>query len=304
MAAITLFFIQTKGFAVSLAAFTLILAFSPKNHRIKNGGFYLAGWITTAWMLFKTWPLRTLWDAWFVLPLKIGYMSRTFHVPDVMALEILMTLLLFLVAVRKKEKWGWTLFAFQTALFLSHLNLISFGHMVVNSFPFLIYAITQADRLFLKAPPKIRAGVYLSCLFPVLLLITTTAKTHLAGNNILWTPPMLEKKTGPFAFPELRQAKHIYAGPFLPGLYAELGKPNPFKCTNAGTFDPACQQDTLSRIQSVKPEFILVDYRMVAKYGYDWNNPMDQYIFKNYRYCGQLPPSNIQLFARDRCPNR
>jgi len=80
-------------------------------------------------------------------------------------------------------------------------------------------------------------------------------------------------------------AHAIYAGPFLPGLYFGLGKPNPFFYSETLDCNDECRRRTLEQIRQVQPEIAFLDYEMVGHMRYDQDNPVDRYLRDNYVLC-------------------
>ena len=90
-----------------------------------------------------------------------------------------------------------------------------------------------------------------------------------------------------FPQPRVAAAHAIYAGPFMPGLYHALGKPNPFFVAETVVCNAACQRRLRAQLDQVRPEIAFLAYDMVRHLGYDQNNPVDGYFRERYVGCRQ-----------------
>jgi hypothetical protein len=88
-----------------------------------------------------------------------------------------------------------------------------------------------------------------------------------------------------FPQPRVAAARAIYAGPFLPGLYYALGKPNPYFVSETVVCNADCRARLLGQIEAVRPEIAFLDYEMIRHLGYDENNPVDGYFRDRYVNC-------------------
>jgi hypothetical protein len=105
-----------------------------------------------------------------------------------------------------------------------------------------------------------------------------------------------------FANPRVAAARAIYAGPFLPGLYYLLGKPNPYFVSETVVCDDRCQERLVAELQAVRPELAFLNYAMIAHLSYDQSAAADAFVREHYARCADR--GFFQVFALDArgCP--
>ncbi|MBI5765654.1 glycosyltransferase family 39 protein, partial [Candidatus Falkowbacteria bacterium] len=298
-AALAFWFLQTKGFYL-LIFFGLYFIFKDKNYQraAKSLLIFLASFIISFIVLFHQWRLYDLWRNLIILPGQLKYLNLMPLYPFWIFLELAVIVAMLIYAYTAKRKWVWLLAIFQAVLFLSGLNNADLMHFMVNSFPLWVFLVLFIDETVLKEKRPVFGYVILLCL----VLLFLGLKIYLmpgSSYNIF-----SRKQSEIFNLKEFKDVKYIYAGPFLPNFYFELSKPDPFYLSynNLSFCDPACFNKMLDIFIAVKPKFALLCYEMVDKYHYNKNNPLDNYINQNYKFCGRIEKSCIRLYAKDNCP--
>ena len=83
---------------------------------------------------------------------------------------------------------------------------------------------------------------------------------------------------------QCQDSPYLYAGPFLPGLYFETRKlnptPYPFLITNQHTFEQF--NNARNVLITHTPSCAVLNYGIVQKFNYNYNNPVDNFILENY----------------------
>lgn len=91
----------------------------------------------------------------------------------------------------------------------------------------------------------------------------------------------------------------LYAGPFMPGLYlATNGQnrtPYSFLITRHNTNEQFI--DAANHLVANPPRCAVLNYAVVQKFGYTKNNPVDQFIEKNYSFAGEF--RNIKILVKN-----
>jgi len=117
------------------------------------------------------------------------------------------------------------------------------------------------------------------------VLMATPAGRPMWKQSTLYVDFVRRASRNIFPQPRVAAAHAIYAGPFMPGLYFALGKPNPFFVSETVVCDGVCQRRLIAQIQQVKPEIAFLDYDMIRHLSYDENSPVDVYFRDRYLAC-------------------
>ena len=177
------------------------------------------------------------------------------------------------------------LFILQTLLFFSILNNPEISHIGINLFPLILLLSEFFSKIqtfaFVKRLSFFRAyivfALYLYLSLFVGYRIANTAQSNVA--QAAYHTKAVEEMA------KLAHGKEIFSFPFLPNMHFILGKKNPYRYSilieNANTEEDF--QTTLSRIRERKPDIVFTNHDSVKKYGHAYQNPIDDYIKKNYR---------------------
>jgi hypothetical protein len=310
--ALTLYFLQTKGLMIFAAGCLIALIGSGEKlgKKLSNLLSYVAPILALTSVSFIFWKPSTLFYTLFIFPNQAGYMQHTYIVPLYVFLQLGISLIMLGYALWIKNKQMLALGIFQSALFLSSSNIVEICHFMVNSFPFWIFLALILEKYFIKpaqSRPRI-FGLAAFCLLTWLLfigLMLIFMKVDLFQDNII-SVDLLQRQhpLDLLQIKEMKQAKYMYGGPFIPGLYYEFRKENPFFISNMLLCDQKCHEKMLLIFQSVKPEFALLCYGVNDFLHYNSDNPVDNYIRSAYHYCEKLSSKNRLIYAKDYCPSR
>lgn len=296
--ALVLWYLHTKGLAIILACLVSLLAYK-KYYQTIICSFSA---VLTLTVLLWPWSLAELWYSWVELPLQSQYLAYTIIWWPVLVLEIGLIIAMAYSSRRWSIKWGYLLTWWQVALWASAGYLIDVNHLFINSFPSLLLILLWLHKLSGQKvyPPatKLLHGLVLS--LPILVF---SIFNLVSGNNI-FTLDILHRPNQSWQnFLALgERANSIYAGPFLPSVYFELRKPNPFTAANNMVLcNATCQAETVATFQQVQPDYAIVNYALVEKYHYQASQPIDRYIQQHYSLCHTPSLSGMQVYSSVYC---
>jgi hypothetical protein len=209
---------------------------------------------------------------------------------------VLFYLLICVLFTKKEKKLEYYLvFCMAIILLLSTTSLADYFHVVKLLFP--VYALTPSLISSLKGH-----RVMIRYPFYALILGLAALMIYPCVYITIQFPPFYSVKN----YTVLDHAReicagseYVYAGPFLSSYYFELRKKNPspryWLITNRHTreqFDEA-----LRGIKEHQPGCVLLDYDSVEKYRYDKNNPVDEYIMRNYHWIETV--GGISIYSKN-----
>jgi len=202
---------------------------------------------------------------------------------------------MFLIARKEHNRAGAVLAGLQFFLWASSSHRADLTHAMINAFPAVLFLGSR-----LQSANRLRANRFLARLLMAAVLtgaLSGQMRASLFGRET----PLAQSQTV-FSSPEIKAARHLFFGPFMPGLYFETRKPNPFPNSHYLECDETCYRNNLEVFRAVRPEFAFLNYAMAEKYRYNPNNPLEDHIRKNYRFCPRPELQNLRLYARDDCP--
>lgn len=292
--ALDVWFLQTKGVLLTLSSAFLILFFSTKDH-IKNIGLFSGTFALAILLLFSAWPSSELWYNLITLPRQVDYIGSSFFNIPLAMLSALVVVSIFVTYRICKNKLFIILGVVQLSLYLSILSNFDVYHFATASFPALILLF-----FFINSEQQ-RKNNRFKYIFVAFFEIIILISLYSMVTNY---PFSLYQKLPPISS-EIGNAKNIYAGPFLPGIYFQFNKINNFDTfSNEVYCDSVCQEKSLSVFKSTKPEFALLAFSMTKKYDYLLSDSViGMYVTGNYRPCGRIKNTIIDLYARDECPS-
>lgn len=93
----------------------------------------------------------------------------------------------------------------------------------------------------------------------------------------------------------------VYAHPFIPGLYFELGlnDPYPYYFLLTGSNTQREFNEQLSVLQRHQPSHVLVNTSMAEQFGFDERNPVDKYIKERYEEVGNIMGTTVVYRRRE-----
>jgi hypothetical protein len=296
LACLAILFHQTKGMIVLLAisSFLLFSAIKEKNiYWLKIIAYYNILSLIPLSLLFLVWPPKLLFNNLFIFPF-FNY-SETVKAPYNLLVYFLFFLFLSAWALRSEKRPVWFLLYLQLALLLSTVSLANSYHVNLVLFPIiillpLIFYKIAAQKIFLKTVFIIFSITALYMMFRLQIAFTYNVLIKNRTYNIVPLKKYVEENC--------LDSKYIYAGPFLPQLYFEFRKlsPTPYVWLITNHHTPAQFLDAKNYLEKNQPACAILNYNMVKKYKYDINNPVDDYINKNYQPA--YADGNILIFKK------
>lgn len=309
LGAITAFFLQTKGgflIAVSFIAPLITPHLTPKQ-RWQNLMAVGLGAFLTSFALWHEWSLPLLWQSLITYPSQFYWQcSLSVSWPSIIFIEIAtITAWAFWGKVWRYSEYT-LLWLIQLGLFLSSINLPNIAHFTINIFPAIIVAsikmgpMLSQDWRDLLPVRKIVFLIASIAVMVALIALRLSLLIYIPTHNIYvidWRNKSIMDNMPPL----VKNAKTIYAGPFLPDFYFELNKPNPFPYSMMLVCDKQCEQAMLQAFIKEKPDVVLLNYKMVKRLNYNYSSPLDTYIAKNYHFCDKISPLPVLIFTRTNC---
>ena len=276
-------FLQHKGAAFFLAVL-LFLLFSyscdKKTFWIKGTALYVLFFLAPLTVLFK-WPASILYEDLFNFP-RLHYVevNRVSFAPFIVtACYVALPFVILRDGLTREMK---LLFTLQVALLATSLQRTDLSHTLIVMFPVLslvaaAYAKTEKLQLskltrYIYSSAAILAALFVSLLATVILIVS----------------PPFHDQTKSEALPLMQyisdHCESFYAGPFLPGFYFEARRLDPTYYSGFMTKMNTDQQFARARaeLQAARPSCAVTNYEMVEKFGYDRQNPVDEFIRMNY----------------------
>ncbi|HEY7372869.1 MAG TPA: hypothetical protein VIF57_11955 [Polyangia bacterium] len=301
-----LLFVQTKGLVLigAAAAFTLLAGGGRRG--LRAAAALLAGALLIVAPLLLAWRPSVLVREWFVVPLTGGYLGHTGASPALAIACGLVAAGMAAVAWRLRDRRLGAIAVVQAALVVGMLHNAEPHHVAVNAFPLIVFVplLLQrraAARPAPAAPPKVPpASLVMAIVVGMFaVLLATPIGRPIWRASTLYVDFIRRAPRNIFPQPRVAAARAIYAGPFLPGLYFALGKPNPYFVSETVVCNADCHARLLAQIEAIKPEIAFLDYEMVRHLGYDANNAVDDYFRDRYVACRQDDYEGLLVRAID-----
>lgn len=284
------FFLQTKGLAM-FAATLLFLSFLvlKKIISIKPLALFITAYMSAIFIGLLFWGKYIITN---LLILYAGYIKIATTPLSYQALIIFSTLcflFLFIFILKNKVSHGILLcFFFQFGLMLSYMNNPDKYHVWLNAFPFiiLVFIYISSFRFWEKyLVIKIYAISTIGIIMAIYLSITAVRS--------FYETAFIEK-----IFLTLKNIigdENIFSYPFLPNMYFELQKPNPYfnDILIENQWPKEYFEKNLEILKIEKPKFIITDYSAVEKYKHSYQNPIDIYIREKYKKISSIGSIDI-----------
>ena len=265
--------------------------------------------------LLLVWRPSVLVREWFLVPLAGGYLGHTGGSRPLAVACLLVAGGMAAIAIRLRDRPLIAVAVTQAALVASFLYNVDGHHVAINCFPLLVFVPLALQRHAARArpapdaapaPEKLSAVATMAIVVGafVLFAIAAPAGRSLFRQSTLYVDFIRRAPRNIFPRPRVAAAHAIYAGPFMPGLYHALGKPNPFFVAETVVCNAACQRRLRAQLDQVRPEIAFLAYDMVRHLGYDQNNPVDGYFRERYVACRQDEFEGLIIRAIDAswCP--
>jgi hypothetical protein len=289
-AGVVFLFHQTKGLflAVGAAAFAFSIGFKKRDYR--PGLAVGAGFIVVVAPLFVIWSPALLVRQWFIIPLTGNYLGHTAASGVIAVTSVAITCGMAWVAMRRGDRRLKALAVTQAALLACMSHNMEIHHLAINSFPTIIFvSVMIHEWLKRKGVKPILSGETMMAI--VLALFVLGLVSSPAGHGFWTFSPLyvdiLKLRPRPILFSNRRvsEAHAIYAGPFLPGLYFEFKKKNPYFVSETIVCNDECQQRLVAQLSTTKPEVAFFHYDMIRNLSYDQSSPVDLYFRERYVLC-------------------
>ena len=307
-AGVVCLFLQTKGLLLAGAGGAFAAVVARPGRRLRSLLAVAAGFAAVVAPLALVWSPGVLIREWFTVPLAENYLGHTGSSRGLALAALAIACAMTWLSWRRRDRRLQALAVAQAALVVSVLHNAEPSHMAINAFPFIMFVSHLIDtRREGRAPAGgashhlVMSGIV--ALFAV-IAVATPGGRRLAASSVLVADLVDRRPRTVIDGERMAAARTIYAGPFLPGLYYLLGKPNPFFVSETIVCSPACQQRLVAQLSQVQPELALLQYDMVRDLAYDQNNPVDTYLRDRYVLCPGRYFGDLIVRARDAtwCP--
>lgn len=281
-------FLQTKGIILGLGFFIFLFVYLIR--RIITPRQIVLFVISSALL-----PLSAIWYWGVPLLYRLLIEWPIHHYPAANHVSFIPLLVLLAVSgtlvcgilqrSRKTDKDIITILVItQLCLFLSIINHPDITHILWNSFGILLLIsyILHARMEFLS--PATHDTVFIDIPLMIILSFSITLAIYSIRLERVF------KKTVENLF-----ITSLYAHPFLPEYYFELGVPDPYPydILVSRMYPPDAFNENLRILAKEKPEYIFLNYGMVSKFDYQKENPLDDYIGNRYHKVGNFSSTLI-----------
>lgn len=281
---ITAVFLQTKGLALAGGLILPASVFAATG-KIRAAYFLVlcGGFFAVVATMF------CFWDPTFLYETLIRWPQEHYMVANkISKIGWLMVLAVFLAVfyavIRAKNVSGgrivFLLGVSQFFLLLSALTRPDTIHLFLASFGLIVFGALAIDKYlpsfsnFFRISRRIFENLTLSVLVLAVFIFSLANGLEALRRERYFENSIIQS----------RRFDNLYAHPFMPGIYFELGlaNPYPYDVLLTGMYPEEAFSENLSKLKSENPEYIFVDYGMASKFGYDTANALDSYISENY----------------------
>jgi len=277
--------LQQKGllFVIGSLFFLFLTAIIQKNITyLKNACFYLLFSIIPLSLLLK-WSMVLLYENLILFPTEhYSTINKLSYYPIFISLGIIF--LMFFIF--KKNIKIYYLLLIQIFLLLStiprddlyHISIISFPLLAL--LPYLIIKINKKNIIL-----KIHYNLLLFFILYLTLSYFLSLMFFFCFNYKKIDIQIINNYIANNCYGE-----YLYAGPFIPGIYLETKKLNPSPYDTLFTkLNPNSHFiETKQALEKYKPDCVILNYKMLKKFKYNKNNPLDIYIEKKYKIIKQI----------------
>lgn len=283
-------FLHHKGVAFGLGAeLALVVLYGTTRSAswLRHAGWYALGCVPPL-LLFLNWPTDVLLDQLILFPAR-NYIqvNRVSITPLVFA---------WLLLAMTAYQWGRRpppivlyLLCIQTFLLLTAGQRPDVGHLACIAFAWLGVVPAALERgssgLRTTSPAKIFR-------FVTIALFLAIESIGLIAWIVKW-PPFKDSvhhpgETNAMLSALKRECPSIYAGPFFPNIYFELGLQNPTRYSFLLTsFNTAEQfESVVNDLEANPPTCVVTNDLDAGKYSYSRDNPVDSFISAHYLPAG------------------
>lgn len=279
-------FLQHRGLVLAASTslfFALLYLRNKEAAWLNHVGGFLGGVLIPVAVIFVFWPGSLVIENLFRFP-ATRYLEVNQFDPSLFLVTACALLLAVWLLRNCSSQGAWFLVLLQAALFLTALQRPDFNHItsvlfpVLALFPLLLAAAsTSASKFFLFW----HSGSLLILVLPLTILAIVRPS---------WFVDESQHLAIQFVRQNCTSSPYIYAGPFAPGLYFETRKLNPtrYGVLLTGLNTDAQFLEARNDVEALRPQCVVTNYAMVAKFNYDKNNALDHYIASNYELAYQV----------------
>ncbi len=282
-------FLQTKGLLLASAATAFVFLVGFKKRDFRPVLALMGGFLAVIAPLFAIWKPSVLVREWFIVPLTGNYLGHTGASTGIAVASLALTCGMGWMAMRRGDRLLQALAVTQGALVASMTHNMELHHLAINIFPAVIFAAAVVnDRLTrdgrtTNLSSEIAMAIVVA-MYGLFCLVTPVGADYFRSST-LYVDLLGRESRVLFSSPRIAEAHAIYAGPFLPGLYFQLDKKNPYFVSETIVCNLECQQRLVGQLSTTKPELAFLQYDMVRHLGYDENSPVDVYLREHYTRC-------------------
>lgn len=284
----SIYFLQQKGLVLIGVNTSWLLGsflYKKNNNYIKKTTIYLTSSLLPLFFLFIKWSPIILYRN--IIEFALTSYTNTNKMPYGITVFFLIATLIFWLALKnQKSKIITYLLFLEICLLISTIPRPDHYHVLLIIFPLYILLPLLIKKItFYSLLPKI--------IYSTIILVVLSFLLQPSISYILYNPPLQKSKiyeVVDYIKKNCPRNNDLYAGPFIPGLYFESKKIN---FTPYYILIPNFQSknDFFIAEKSLKenqPACIVMNYKIVDKFKYDKNNPVDNYIQENYKLEKQI----------------
>jgi hypothetical protein len=313
-AGIVFLFLQTKGALLALGAAAFALSVGLRRRDFRPTLALAGGFLAIVAPLFLIWSPAVLIRQWFLIPLGGNYLGHTGASGTIAFAAITLVVVMGWIAQRRGDRVLQALAVTQAALVACMSHNMELNHLAINGFPAIVFATLRIHERLGRGRsgrgerrPILSSEMTMAIIAAALVvtIVATPTGRSFAASSTFSVNLLGRRSRGTlFSSPRLAQAQAIYAGPFLPGLYFELGKKNPFFVSETIVCNAECQARLIAELAVTKPEIVFLNYGMIRHLGYDPNSPVDVYLRQSYLLCQDQRYGSMIVRAADAswCP--
>lgn len=286
LSGLSVLFLQHRGLIFLAISFIFLIYLKIKKQiKFKDLGYFFSAAILPILSLFIFWSPGLLYKNLWLFPLQ-NY-PATNRLPIYSWLICLVMVLIIsacvVIKIQKQQKSS-----------LIFLQILSLGFLVSSLPRNDLSHIFQALTIF---------TIIISLSFEFYLNQTKDKQIIsflLALIFLLFIPqPLFETATARNIVNSLNYycpgQKTLYSGPFMPGIYFEKRTLNtiPYSFMIPGQQTDAQFKEVVDYFKYHRPDCVILNYRLVDKFNYNKNNPLDNFIKNNYQQVANVGDGNI-----------
>ena len=291
---ITAVFLQTKGIALAAGLGVPVIYYSFFGNKEKSKAlWFVLGCLTLPAAIFFIWDPAFLYETLISWPrehyLEVNNISKVLWFATV-AVALVVSYLAF--RIRNQLNSGAIFVLVSTEFFMllaaltrpdfSHIMLASFGLIVLSALVLEKYLEVPSDTFGVDQEIFKKIAVFALC-------FSAFFRAVLLGHSALASESFFNELLGRY------RSEKIYAHPFAPGYYFDLGSPSPYyyDLLLTGMYPDEAFAKNLLQLKQENPDYVFVNYDAVSKFNYSRANALDLFISENYEPENSAGPLKI-----------